>query len=130
MIDVSCSPSDAYPVPELRYEYDESYITIDGDNNVVALKEGSTTLKINAYQDGIFIKSASSSVTINKKSTPDVGESIAISFATRSSDDGAALNTETIKEAIKEGNEYISSYSSLSRLYKGKKGLRWALAME
>lgn len=123
-IDVSYAPKNAYPVPELKYEYDENYITLDGENNVVALKEGSTTLKVYAYQNKAFVRSASSLITINKDTSPDIGESVSITFSTSTSDDGTLLDQDSIKNVVSSGSEYIASYSSLTKLYKGKEGLK------
>ncbi len=124
-IEVSYSPSDSYPIPTYSYEYDDTYINVDSNGNIKALKEGNVSLIINAYQGGVKRCLTQCVITIAGEKEAVLGDSVTIVFKTADSDGSADVGKDDVLSTlVSEGASYISNVTGATKLYQGKTGIK------
>ena len=67
---------------------------------------------------------ATSNVTVKETETPIEGDTFEIAFNHFESDGQSELTTTTIKDQVSSGLDYISSFTSVKKAYKGMEGIK------
>lgn len=92
------------------------------NGTVTALSVGSTNIAATT-DDGNF--TASCAVTVTNSSSTDTVGNYSISFVTNSSDSSSELKTSTIGNQVSAGSAYISEFTTVTKVYSGKSGLKF-----
>lgn len=85
---------------------------------------GSCTVTVSYTHNGIT-KTTAFTVTITSSGgTVIEGDEYQITFKSAGSDDSQNLNSSTLREQIQTGSDYILSFNSMDKVYKGTSGIK------
>ena len=124
--------------PNINYEFDDysdGEISIDDNGLITATKVGDVFVTATweadktfnaSSEDGInFIVTVTEPSTVDPGPTPEPNASYMITFDDSSSDATSDVTSTTLLGYIIEGKNYVESASDISKVYKGKTGLKF-----